>query len=127
MTLSITKPVVGGSNNQRGGIINTALDNIVTEINSNADGTNQVVVNIGDMMSRLTNDKLHSSIHQVINPPKSEWHKPRFSIPFFMHPRSEMSLNCLQNCIDKKNPKKYTDISAGAFLEERIKELGLKK
>ncbi len=88
---------------------------------------NQVVVNIGDMMSRLTNDKLHSSIHQVINPPKSEWHKPRFSIPFFMHPRSEMSLNCLQNCIDKKNPKKYTDISAGAFLEERIKELGLKK
>ena len=88
---------------------------------------NQVVVNIGDMLSRFTNDKLHSSIHQVTNPPKSEWSKPRFSIPFFMHPRSEMSLNCLDSCINEQNPKKYEDITAGAFLEERIKELGLKK
>ena len=88
---------------------------------------NQVVINIGDMMSRLTNDKLHSSIHQVINPKKEDWGKPRFSIPFFMHPRSEMSLNCLESCIGPENPKKYEDITAGAFLEERIKELGLKK
>ena len=78
-------------------------------------------------MSRLTNDKLHSSIHQVTNPPKEEWSQPRFSIPFFMHPRSEMSLNCLESCINSKNPKQYTDITAGDFLEERIKELGLKK
>ncbi|MAZ55452.1 MAG: flavonol synthase [Flavobacteriales bacterium] len=88
---------------------------------------NQVVINIGDMMSRLTNNKLHSSIHKVINPPKEEWSKPRFSIPFFMHPRSEMSLNCLPSCISDQNPKKYKDITAGQFLEERIKELGLKK
>ena len=88
---------------------------------------NQVVVNIGDMMSRLTNNKLHSSIHQVVNPPKKDWGKPRFSIPFFMHPRSEMSLNCLDCCIDDKNPKQFQDITAGEFLEERIKELGLKK
>ncbi|MBL31311.1 MAG: flavonol synthase [Flavobacteriales bacterium] len=88
---------------------------------------NQVVVNIGDMMSRFTNNKLHSSIHQVVNPPKEEWNKPRFSIPFFMHPRSEMSLNCLSSCITEDNPKQYADITAGQFLEERIKELGLKK
>ena len=88
---------------------------------------NQVVINIGDMMSRLTNDTLHSSIHQVVNPPKKDWGKPRFSIPFFMHPRSEMSLNCLPSCVSEKNTKKYTDITAGEFLEERIKELGLKK
>lgn len=88
---------------------------------------NQVVVNIGDMMSRLTNNKLHSSIHQVVNPPKKDWSKPRFSIPFFMHPRSEMSLNCLNCCIDEQNPKHFQDITAGEFLEERIKELGLKK
>ena len=88
---------------------------------------NQVVVNIGDMMSRLTNDKLHSSIHRVKNPPKELWDKPRFSIPFFMHPRSEMLLNCLENCINKENPKNYSDINAGEFLEERIRELGLKK
>ena len=88
---------------------------------------NQVVINIGDMMSRLTNNKLHSSIHQVVNPPKEQWSKPRFSIPFFMHPRSEMSLNCLSSCINKDNPKQYNDITAGDFLNERIKELGLKK
>tara|TARA_B100000700_G_C15005279_1_gene838235 strand:+ start:1109 stop:2065 length:957 start_codon:yes stop_codon:yes gene_type:complete len=88
---------------------------------------NQVVINIGDMMSRLTNNALHSSIHQVINPQKKDWDKPRFSIPFFMHPRSEMSLNCLDSCITQENPKQYEDITAGEFLEERIKELGLKK
>ena len=88
---------------------------------------NQVVVNIGDMMSRLTNNKLHSSIHQVVNPPKKDWNKPRFSIPFFMHPRSEMLLNCLESCVSKEHPKQFEDITAGKFLEERIKELGLKK
>ncbi len=88
---------------------------------------NEVVVNIGDMMSRLTNDKLHSSIHRVVNPPKELWGTSRFSIPFFMHPRSEMKLNCLESCVNEQNPKKYTDITAGKFLEERIRELGLKK
>jgi len=87
----------------------------------------QIVVNIGDMLSRLTNNKLCSSIHRVINPPKELWGTSRFSIPFFMHPRSEMSLNCLENCISKENPKNYSDIQAGDFLEERIRELGLKK
>ena len=86
-----------------------------------------IVVNIGDMMSRLTNDVLHSSIHRVINPPKEEWSKPRFSIPFFMHPRSEMSLNCLPSCISLDNPKKYDDITAGDFLKQRIEELRLNK
>jgi len=87
----------------------------------------QIVVNIGDMLARLTNDKLCSSIHRVVNPPKELWGSSRFSIPFFMHPRSEMSLNCLENCISNENPKNYSDINAGDFLEERIKELGLKK
>ena len=85
------------------------------------------MINIGDMMSRLTNNVLHSSIHRVINPPKEEWSKPRFSIPFFMHPRSEMSLNCLPSCISLDNPKKYDDITAGDFLKQRIKELRLNK
>ena len=87
----------------------------------------QIVVNIGDMLARLTNNKLCSSIHRVINPPKELWGTSRFSIPFFMHPRSEMSLNCLENCISEQNPKNYTDTTAGEFLEERIRELGLKK
>ena len=87
----------------------------------------QIVVNIGDMLARLTNNKLCSSIHRVINPPKELWGTSRYSIPFFMHPRSEMSLNCLESCITNENPKNYSDINAGDFLEERIKELGLKK
>jgi len=86
----------------------------------------ELVINVGDMLSRLTNNKLKSTIHQVVNPPRELWHTPRYSIPFFMHPRSEMSLNCLENCIDENNPKLYEDITAGEFLEQRLREIGLK-
>lgn len=87
----------------------------------------QVVVNVGDMMARLSNERLKSTIHRVVNPPKSEMTKSRFSIPFFMHPRAEMPLNCLENCIDDNHPKKFEDITAGDFLHERLTEIGLKK
>lgn len=85
-----------------------------------------LVVNVGDMMERLTNDKLKSTIHRVVNPPKEEMKMARYSIPFFMHPRSEMDLSGLKNCVTKENPKKYPDITAGEFLNERLVELGLK-
>jgi isopenicillin N synthase-like dioxygenase len=55
------------------------------------------------------------------------WGSSRFSIPFFMHPVSDMSLNCLPECIDENNPKLYEDITAGEFLHERLVELGLIK
>lgn len=87
----------------------------------------ELMINVGDMLSRLTNDRLKSTIHQVVNPPKSEWGKSRYSIPFFMHPVSEMPLNCLKNCIDEQHPKQYADITAGEFLNERLIELGLIK
>ena len=51
-----------------------------------ADGPDQLVVNVGDMLERLTNKKLKSTIHRVVNPPRSLMHLPRYSIPFFMHP-----------------------------------------
>jgi len=85
----------------------------------------QLMINVGDMLSRLTNNKLKSTIHQVVNPPKELWGKSRYSIPFFMHPVSEMSLNCLEDCIDEEHPKQFTDITAGEFLHERLIELGL--
>jgi isopenicillin N synthase-like dioxygenase len=88
---------------------------------------NQIVVNAGDMLARLTNDVVKSTIHRVVNPPRSEMNKPRFSIPFFMHPRSEMDLTCLDSCCTAENSKKYTDMTAGEFLNERLLELGLKK
>lgn len=88
---------------------------------------NEVMINVGDMLSRLTNNKLKSTIHQVVNPPKELWGTSRYSIPFFMHPISEMSLNCLKNCVDEEHPKAFDDISAGDFLNERLIELGLIK
>lgn len=87
----------------------------------------QLVVNVGDMLERLTNKKLKSTIHRVVNPPRELMHTSRYSIPFFMHPRSEMDLTCLESCIDEKNPKQFADTTAGEFLEERLRELGLRK
>ncbi|WP_047414889.1 isopenicillin N synthase family oxygenase [Cellulophaga sp. Hel_I_12] len=88
---------------------------------------NELMINVGDMLSRLTNNKLKSTIHQVVNPPRELWGTSRYSVPFFMHPVSEMPLNCLANCVDDKNPKLYDDITAGEFLNERLIELGLIK
>ncbi|MDT8415119.1 MAG: 2-oxoglutarate and iron-dependent oxygenase domain-containing protein [Flavobacteriaceae bacterium] len=87
----------------------------------------ELVINVGDMLQRLTNGKLKSTIHQVVNPPREMWHTSRYSIPFFMHPRSEMPLNCLPECIDDQHPKAFDDISAGAYLNQRLAEIGLKK
>ncbi len=87
----------------------------------------QLVVNVGDMLERLTNKKLKSTIHRVVNPPREQMNKPRYSIPFFMHPRSEMSLAALPGCVDDENPKQWVDITAGEFLNERLREIGLKR
>jgi isopenicillin N synthase-like dioxygenase len=88
---------------------------------------NELMINVGDMLSRLTNNKLKSTIHQVVNPPRELWGISRFSIPFFMHPVGEMSLNALEGTYDEKNPKLYEDTTAGEFLYERLVELGLIK
>ncbi|UOG74711.1 isopenicillin N synthase family oxygenase [Hymenobacter tibetensis] len=87
----------------------------------------QIVVNVGDMLQRLTNGVLKSTIHRVVNPPREKMNSSRYSVPFFMHPRSEMSLAALDNCVTPDNPKKEADITAGEFLNERLIELGLKK
>jgi isopenicillin N synthase-like dioxygenase len=87
----------------------------------------QIVVNVGDMLQRLTNNKLCSTTHRVVNPSRDKWHTSRFSMPFFLHPRSEMSLACLDSCIDEAHPKAYEDITAGDYLDERLREIGLKK
>lgn len=87
----------------------------------------ELMINVGDMLSRHTNNKLKSTIHRVINPPRELWGTSRYSIPFFMHPISEMKLDVLESCIDEDNPKQFEDITAGEFLDERLRELGLKK
>ncbi len=87
----------------------------------------QIVVNVGDMLQRLTNNKLRSTTHRVVNPPREHWHTSRFSMPFFLHPRSEMNLACLESCIDDGHTKAYPDATAGEYLDERLREIGLKK
>jgi len=87
----------------------------------------QIVVNVGDMLQRLTNNKLKSTTHRVVNPPRELWHTSRFSIPFFLHPKSAMDLSALKECIDENHPKAFEDITAGEYLDERLREIGLKK
>ncbi|ASU35432.1 isopenicillin N synthase family dioxygenase [Mucilaginibacter xinganensis] len=86
-----------------------------------------LVVNVGDMLQRLTNNQLKSTTHRVVNPPRELMKNSRYSVPFFLHPKADMSLACLPQCIDATHPKQYEDITAGAYLDERLREIGLKK
>lgn len=85
-----------------------------------------IVVNVGDMLQRLTNNRLKSTTHRVVNPPREKWSQSRYSIPFFLHPRPEVSLDCLESCISGENPKQYSNITAIDYLNERLREIGLK-
>lgn len=87
----------------------------------------EIVINVGDMLQRLTNNYLKSTTHRVVNPPREEWHLPRLSIPFFLHPVSDMRLDALESCVTENNPQHYAPISAGEYLDERLREIGLKK
>ncbi|MBL7780702.1 MAG: isopenicillin N synthase family oxygenase [Saprospiraceae bacterium] len=87
----------------------------------------EIVINVGDMLQRLTNNYLKSTTHRVVNPPREEWHLPRLSIPFFLHPVSAMRLDALESCVTENNPQHYAPISAGEYLDERLREIGLKK
>ena len=87
----------------------------------------ELMINIGDMLSRHTNNVLKSTVHRVVNPDKELLKQSRYSIPFFMHPVSEMKLNVLESCICEEHPKSFEDTTAGEFLNERLVELGLLK
>ena len=87
-----------------------------------------LVVNIGDMLERLTNHVMPSTIHRVRNPDPARAAFSRYSMPYFLHPRSDFSIATLPGCITPENPDRYPEaITADAFLEERLREIGLKK
>ena len=90
-------------------------------------GENEIVINVGDMLQRFTNNYLKSTTHRVVNPPRELWHVPRLSIPFFLHPVSQMDLSCLESCVTEERPLAYEPITAGEYLDERLREIGLKK
>jgi isopenicillin N synthase-like dioxygenase len=107
-----------------GGLQLLSSDNAWIPIMPEAD---EIVINVGDMLQRLTNNYLKSTTHRVVNPPREEWHLPRLSIPFFLHPVSEMDLTCLPNCVSADHPPQYPPITAGEYLDERLRDIGLKK
>ena len=87
-----------------------------------------LVVNIGDMLQRLTNHELPSTTHRVRNPLAERASFSRYAIPFFLHPRSDFEIKTLRECITPQNPDRYPrPIAADAYLQERLKEIGLKK
>jgi len=88
----------------------------------------EIVINAGDMLQRLTNRQFVSTTHQVVNPEHKTGAKSetRFSVPFFVHPISEMNLEALPQCVSASNPVKDPPILAGDFLNQRLREIGLK-
>jgi isopenicillin N synthase-like dioxygenase len=85
----------------------------------------QIIVDTGDMLQNLTNGLLKSTTHRVVNPDNSR--ERRFSMPFFVHPRSEVDLSPLPRCIARLDEKRFPSITAGQYLEQRLKEIGLHK
>lgn len=85
-----------------------------------------MVINVGDMLSRLTNGVLPSTTHRVVNPSRERAHLPRYSIPFFMHFAPEFLIRTMPSCVSAKRPDLYPKpITAQAFLEQRLKEIRL--
>ncbi|MDH5829442.1 2-oxoglutarate and iron-dependent oxygenase domain-containing protein [Luteimonas sp. M1R5S18] len=86
-----------------------------------------IVVNIGDMLERLTNHVYPSTIHRVVNPPGDAARQPRYSVPFFLHPNPDFLIDVLPACISADNPSRYPEpITAHGFLEQRLREIKLK-
>ena len=86
-----------------------------------------LVINVGDMLERLTNNQLPSTIHRVLNPPPERRHIPRYSMPFFLHLASDVLIETLPGCIDADHPNLYpSPITANDFLVQRLIEIGLK-
>lgn len=88
---------------------------------------NTLIVNVGDMLQRLTNHVYRSTTHRVINPEGSQTTKPRYSMPFFVHPNPDFLIKTLPQCIDENHPDQYPNsITAYDYLNERLREIKLK-
>ena len=85
-----------------------------------------MVVNVGDMLQRLTNHVLPSTSHRVVNPPPERRGTARYSMPYFLHLASDFEIRTLPECISPENPDRYPDpITADAYLTQRLREIGL--
>jgi isopenicillin N synthase-like dioxygenase len=84
-----------------------------------------LVVNVGDMLQRLTNHRLPSTSHRVINPPPERQDVARYSMPFFLHPAPDFLIEALPGCVNAANPVREPPITAGDYLAQRLGEIGL--
>ncbi len=85
-----------------------------------------IVVNVGDMLQRLTNHVLPSTTHRVVNPPAPWSQRARYSMPFFLHFNPEVTISTLPSCITEARPDRYpTPITANDYLLQRLREIGL--
>ena len=85
-----------------------------------------LVVNIGDMLERLTNNRLKSTLHRVVNPVGEAARRSRYSMPFFLHFRPDFTIRTLPGCVDADHPDLYPEpISSHDFLLQRLREINL--
>lgn len=87
-----------------------------------------IVVNIGDMLQRLTNHVFPSTTHRVINPQGAQGRSSRYSIPFFLHPNADFVIQTLSGCVSDDNPDRYPEpLASHDYLQQRLVEIGLLK
>jgi isopenicillin N synthase-like dioxygenase len=86
-----------------------------------------LVINVGDMLQRLTNHVLPSTSHRVVNPPPERRGHARYSMPFFLHLRPDVLIDALPQCVTEDNPRREPPITAHDYLHERLVEIGLVK
>ncbi len=85
-----------------------------------------IVVNIGDMLQRLSNHVYPSTTHRVTNPPGDAARHARYSVPFFLHPNPDVMLDPLDTCISADNPRRYqTPMTSHDYLMQRLREIRL--
>jgi isopenicillin N synthase-like dioxygenase len=85
----------------------------------------ELVVNIGDMLQRLTNGLLRSTSHRVVNPPPERRNRSRYSMPFFLHFRSDFCIEALPATVPPGEQPKWPPITADEYLKERLREIKL--
>ncbi len=88
-------------------------------------GEGQIVVDAGDMLSRCTNGVVPATTHRVVNPPSAA-NRERYSMPFFVHPFPSCDLAVKERFVSADHPPKFPPITAGEFLDQRLREIGLK-
>lgn len=86
-----------------------------------------LAINVGDMLQRLTNHRLPSTSHRVVNPPPERRGHSRYSMPFFLHLRPDFLIDALPQCVDEAHPRREQPITAHDYLTERLREIGLIK